>query len=122
MNNRNPLKGPVYSTDRNIKPLDEDYCVEVVKHINQRMHPRYSLIIIISSLVYLLLMLWIFYPSIAEPGAPFFIKLFYTAATLIGLLFPAFVIGALYGIARGWSEVASIFLSGGLLYVREEND
>lgn len=117
MAKQDPLEGPVFYTDETLEPLNEEYCVEVVKHIHQRMHPRYSLYILMLVALYIPL-LWLLLSygfiavdigsGIAAVGAAF--------ATLA----PAFLIGFLYGSARGWSEIAAVFLSGGLLYAQNK--
>jgi hypothetical protein len=119
MAKKDMFEGPVFCTNETLKPLNDEYCVAVVKHINQRMHPRYSLSIVVLLGLYIpLLWLLLSYDfigldverGIAAAGAAFF-----TVA-------PACVVGFLYGSARGWSEIAAVFLSGGLLYVKKKYD
>ena len=125
MAKRNPLDGPVFYTDRELTPLDGEYCGEVVKHVHQRMHPRYSLIIIIFSAIYLPLLVWFMYSfgplaPTSDGTSPFLSNLFYAGAKALMVVSPAFIIGAIWGIARGWTEVSAVFLSGGLLYAKRK--
>jgi hypothetical protein len=119
MAKQDPLEGPVFYTGKMLEPLHDEYCVAVVKHIHQRMHPRYSILILALLALYILL-LWLLlsYDFIAldvESGIA-------AAGAALFTLAPAFVVGFLYGSARGWSEIAAVFRSGGLLYAKKKYD
>lgn len=130
MTNRDVFSEPAFHTSKKVEPLDESYCEEVVRHIHRRLLPAYLVAILCVVALYALY-LWFLSSAnilitdfdrsvIAIDLSGWGIVTGFTSVFL--LIAPFCVGGALYGIARGWSEISALFLAGGLLYVRTKHD